>query len=115
MTRKGLKALNSILDTQMGLRPNERLSRENKSWTKWGVYTSAVGSLMYAMVCTRPNLAQGVSVVSKFLANPGKQYWSAVKGIFIYLRGTTNYGIMFDRQQDELSVRGYVDADYVGI
>ena len=35
-------------------------------------YASVVGCLMYAMVCTRPDLAQGVSVASKFLANPGK-------------------------------------------
>ena len=75
---------------------------------------ASVGCLMYAMVCTRLDLAQGVSVVSKFLANPRKQHWDAVKWIFRYLRGTTNYGIMFERQQDELSVRGYVDADYAG-
>ena len=62
-----------------------------------GPYASAVGCLMYAMVCTRPDLAQGVSVVRKYLANLGKQHWDAVKWIFIYLRGTTNYGIMFER------------------
>ena len=50
-------------------------------------YASAVGCLMYAMVCTRPDLAQGVSVVSKFLANLGKQHWDVVKWIFRYLRG----------------------------
>ena len=77
-------------------------------------YASVVGCLMYVMVCTRPYLAQGVSVVSKFLANPGKQHWDAVKWIFRYLRGTTNYGVMFERQQDELLFRGYVDADYAG-
>ena len=60
-------------------------------------YASVMGCLMYAIVCTRLDLAQGVSVVSKFLTNLGKQYWDAVKWIFIYLRGTTNYGIMFER------------------
>ena len=77
-------------------------------------YASAVGCLMYVMVCTRPDLAQDVSVVSKYMANPRKQHWDAVKWIFRYLRGTTNYDIMFERQQDESSVRGYVDADYAG-
>ena len=52
--------------------------------------------------------------MSKFLANPRKQHWDAVNKIFKYLRGTTNYGIMFERQQNELSVKGYVDADYAG-
>jgi hypothetical protein len=77
-------------------------------------YASAVGCLMYAMVCTRPDLAHVVSVVSKYMANPGKQHWDAVKWIFRYLRGTTDYGITFVRQKSDLSVVGYVDADYAG-
>ena len=68
---------------------------------------------MYAMVYTRPNLAQVVSVVSKFLSNPGRSHWDAVKWIFRYLRGTIDYGIMFNRHQSIPSIVGYVDADYV--
>ena len=41
-------------------------------------YSSAVGSLMYAMVCTRPDIAHAVGVVSRFLSNPGKEHWEAV-------------------------------------
>ena len=37
-------------------------------------YASVVGSLMYAMVCTRPDLAQAISVVSKYMGKPGKEY-----------------------------------------
>ncbi|GKE93370.1 hypothetical protein Tco_1574465 [Tanacetum coccineum] len=48
-------------------------------------YTLAVGNLMYVMVCTRPNLAHAVGVVSRFLSNPGKKHWEAVKWIFRYL------------------------------
>jgi hypothetical protein len=82
-------------------------------------YASAVGCLMYAMVCTRPDLAHAVSTVSKYMAskymaNPGKQHWNAVKWIFRYLKGTTDYGITFVRQKSNLSVVGYVDADYAG-
>jgi hypothetical protein len=77
-------------------------------------YASAVGCLMYAMVCTKPDLAHAVSVVSKYMANPGKQHWDAVKWIFRYLKGTTDYGITFVRQKSNLSVVGYVDADYAG-
>ena len=40
-------------------------------------YASAVGSLMYAMVCTRPDIAHAVGVVSRFLSNPGKEHWSS--------------------------------------
>jgi len=42
-------------------------------------YASAMGSLMYAMVCTRPDLAYEVSTVSQLMSNPGKQYWEVVK------------------------------------
>ena len=44
-------------------------------------YSSVVGSLMYAMVCTRPDLAHEISVLSRFISNPGKTYWEAVKWI----------------------------------
>ena len=50
---------------------------------------------MYVMVCTRPDLAQAVNVESKFLSNLGRSHWNAVKWIFRYLRGTTDYDIMF--------------------
>jgi len=42
-------------------------------------YSSAFGSLMYAMVCTRPDIAYSVGTVSRFISNPGKEYWDAVK------------------------------------
>ena len=43
------------------------------------LYANAVGSLMYAMVYTRPDLAYEVSTVSQLMSNPGKQYWEVVK------------------------------------
>jgi hypothetical protein len=77
-------------------------------------YASAMGCLMYAMVCTRPDLAHAVSMVSKYMANPGKPHWDAIKWIFRYLKGTTDYDITFVRQKSDLSVVEYVDADYTG-
>ncbi|KAM1650564.1 hypothetical protein ACFXTN_003253 [Malus domestica] len=52
-------------------------------------YANVVGCLMYAMVCTRSDIAQAVSVVvSRYMANPGKQHWDAVKWILCYLKGS---------------------------
>ena len=48
-------------------------------------YASAVRSLMYAIVCTGPDLAYAVSTVSKFMSNSGKQHWEAVKWVLRYL------------------------------
>ena len=44
-------------------------------------YANAVGSLMYAMVCTRPNLSQAVSIVSRYLHDPDRGHWEKVKWI----------------------------------
>ena len=39
-------------------------------------YASAIGSLMYAMVCTRPDIAHAVGVLSRFMSKPGKEHWT---------------------------------------
>ncbi|KAL5850362.1 hypothetical protein ACOSQ4_008375 [Xanthoceras sorbifolium] len=75
-------------------------------------YASAVGSLMYAMVCTRPDIAHAVGVVSRFLSNPGKEHWTAVKWIFRYLRGTSKMCLRFGETNHVLV--GYTDADMAG-
>ena len=75
-------------------------------------YASSVGSLMYAMVCTRPDIAYSVGVVSRFLANPGKQHWQAVKWILRYFKGTSHYCLCFGH--DEIVLEGFTDADMVG-
>ena len=75
-------------------------------------YASAMRCLIYAMVCTRFDLAHAVSTVSRYMANPGREYWNAVKWIFRYLKGTAEHGILFSRQPRTNSVVGYVDADY---
>ena len=59
------------------------------------IYALAVGSFMYAMICTRPNIAYEVGVVSRFLSNPRRQHWEAVKWIMRYLRGTSNLKLTF--------------------
>ena len=78
-------------------------------------YSNAVGSLMYAMICSRPDLAHAVSVVSRFMANPGKEHWSAVKWILRYLKGTLDTGLKFGEcTEDQVKAEGYVDSDYAG-
>jgi len=53
-------------------------------------YASAVGSLMYVMVCTRPDLAYRVSTVSRFMSNLGKQHWETVKWVLRFCEGLRN-------------------------
>ena len=75
-------------------------------------YSSAVGSLMYAMMCTRPDIAHAIGVVSRFLENPGKEHWEAVKWILGYLRGTTRDCMCFKGSDPIL--KGYTNADMAG-
>ena len=58
-------------------------------------YSSAIGSLMYAMVCTRPNIAHVVGVLRRYISKPGKEHWTVVKRVFGYLCGTTSYGLCY--------------------
>ena len=51
-------------------------------------YASAVGSLMYAMLCTRPDICYTVGLVSRYQSSPGPYHWKVVKRILRYLRGT---------------------------
>ncbi|RVW87096.1 Retrovirus-related Pol polyprotein from transposon TNT 1-94 [Vitis vinifera] len=75
-------------------------------------YASAIGSLMYIMVCTRPDIAHVVGVVSRFMSRPGKQHWKAVKWILRYLKGLLDTCLCFTGAS--LKLQGYVDADFAG-
>ena len=61
-------------------------------------YSYAIGSLMYAMMCTRPDIAHAVGVVSRHMNNPGKEHWKVVKWILKYLRGTTSHALCLEVQ-----------------
>ena len=75
-------------------------------------YSFAVGSLIYATVCTMLDIAHAVGVVSRFISNPGKEHWAAVKWILRYLRGTSRLCLCFG--DDEPVLEGYTDADMAG-
>jgi transposase InsO family protein len=78
-------------------------------------YRSAVGSLMYAMVATRPDIAAAVGAVSRFAENPGHQHWLAVKRIMRYLRGTSDWALhVGGTGAGGVTLQGYSDADWAG-
>lgn len=72
-------------------------------------YSSAVGSLMYAMVCTRPNIAHALDMISCVLSNLGKENWETVKLILRYLKGTSK--ICLCHGKADPIVESYVDLD----
>lgn len=87
-------------------------SEKDKEEMKKVPYASTIGSLMYAMVCTRLVIAHAVGVVSRFLSNLGKEHWHAIKWILKYLRGTSKVCLRFGDGKPILC--GYTDADMAG-
>lgn len=93
----------------------EPKTEEERTRMKTVPYASGVGSVMYGMVCSRPDLAHAVSVVSRFMANPGMTHWNALKWLLRYLNGSLGSGLRFKRStQVEEALTGYVDADFAG-
>ena len=75
-------------------------------------YQSALGSLMYALLGTCPDLAYAVSVVSRYASQPNNSYRQAVKRIFRYIKGTQDLELTFKGPLRALE--GYTDADWAG-
>ena len=90
------------------------INEDDKAEMRNVPYSSAVGSLMYSMVYARPDLAHAMSVVSRFMANPGKAHGGAIKWMFKYLRGSLGTGLVYGGAGKELEAKilGYSDANY---
>ncbi|GJX05503.1 retrotransposon protein, putative, ty1-copia subclass [Tanacetum coccineum] len=74
-------------------------------------YASAVGSIMYAVRCTRPDVAFAQNMTSRFQQNPGEEHWTAVKNILKYLRNTKDMFLVYGGNMErELRVSCYTDA-----
>ena len=84
-------------------------------------YREAVGSLMYAVVRTQPDIAYAVSYLARFMLNPGCMHWEAVKRVIRYLKGTKDAKLILGRggtlsweeagQTNRFRIKGYSDAD----
>ncbi|UYV70127.1 hypothetical protein LAZ67_7001882 [Cordylochernes scorpioides] len=99
----------SKLTKEMCPRDNQEIEEMNKI-----PYRQTIGSLMYLMTGTRPDIAYAVSRVSQFMNNPGPSHWTAVKKIFGYLKATKNIGICFGGSSCTTSLIGFSDADFAG-
>ncbi|KAK8538769.1 hypothetical protein V6N12_034477 [Hibiscus sabdariffa] len=74
-------------------------------------YDSAIGSIMYAMICTRPDLSYALSMTSRYQANPGEGHWTAVQNILKYLRRTKDVFLVYGGEE-ELRIKGYTNASF---
>ncbi|RVW94847.1 Retrovirus-related Pol polyprotein from transposon TNT 1-94 [Vitis vinifera] len=76
-------------------------------------YASAVGSLMYAQVCMRPDIAYIVGMLGRYLSNPGMDHWKKAKRVMRYLQRTKDYMLTY-RRSSHLEIVGYSDSDFAG-
>ena len=74
-------------------------------------YALAVGSLMYAQVCTRPNITYIVEMLGRYLSNSGLDHWKAAKRVMRYLQRTKDFMLTY-RKSDQLEIIGYFDSDF---
>ena len=65
------------------------------------------------MVATQPDLAYAVGVVSRYISNPGRKHWEAVKHILKYLKGTKDARLTFG-SNNSTELEGYTSSDYAG-
>jgi hypothetical protein len=76
-------------------------------------YASLIESLMYAQVCTRPDIAYITGMIGHYLSNPDMNHWIAAKMVLRYLQRTKNHMLTY-RRSDKLEVIGYTDSDFAG-
>ena len=75
-------------------------------------YASTIGSIMYATLCTRPDVSYALSITSRYQSDPGESHWTAVKNILKYLRRSKDMFLVYGGLEDDLVVNGYTDASF---
>ena len=90
----------------------------NQNWVKNtgdGIYqleySRILGSIMYVMNCTRPDIAYAISKLSRYTSNPGKHHWKAIIRVLGYLKYTQNYVLQYEKYPSV--IEGYSDANWI--
>ena len=77
-------------------------------------YANVVGSVMYMMLCTKLDLAHTISVFSRYMENPCRDHWEAMKSLLRYIKSTISERLVYKSSKSNVNLVGYVDLDYVG-
>ena len=89
--------------------PNTKDERERMSKIP---YASAIGSIIYVILWTRPNVSYALSITSTYQSDPSESHWTAVKNILKYLRRTKDMFLIYGGLEDDLIISGYIDASF---
>lgn len=74
-----------------------------------------IGTLMYVMLCIRPDLCNSISILSRYQSCASEDLWRALKRVLRYMKGTVNLNLIFKRNTfNEECIIEYVDSDWAG-
>ncbi|GJR98879.1 zinc finger, CCHC-type containing protein [Tanacetum coccineum] len=90
---------------------SEKLMPNNGQAVSQLEYSRVIGCLMYAMTCTRPDIAFVVGKLSRYTSNPGTQHWQAIQRVLKYLKKTMDYRLTYTGYPSVL--KGYTDASWI--
>lgn len=93
--------------------PNQKMSKFADEPDAEFPYRQAIGSLMYLATCTRPDICHAIGVASRFMEHPKEVHVNAVKRILKYVKGTPDYGILYE-SENSIQLNGFSDSDYAG-
>ncbi|KAG5527251.1 hypothetical protein RHGRI_028223 [Rhododendron griersonianum] len=101
----GLKDFNTPFDSSIKLTENSGRAIAQLE------YASAIGTLMYLMHCTRPDIAFAVCKLSRYTSNPSREHWKVVVRVFGYLKKTIGLGLFY--HSFPAALEGYTDASWI--
>ena len=78
------------------------------------MYQQIIGSLTYVATATCPDIAAAVNMLSKFMTRPGKEHMEGVKRILQYIKGTIDYGLIYNVSDSDYVLISYSDSDSTG-
>ena len=78
------------------------------------IYREIVGSLIYIMTCSRPDLSYVITKLSQHMASPTEAHLNLARNVLRYLKGSINVKLCFRKSSEPLNLFGYCDSDWAG-
>ena len=76
-------------------------------------YAARIGELLYAAHATRPDILYAINTLAQFTQRPSAEHWTALKRVYRYLKGTTDYKLTYGRDRSSsIEPNRFVDADW---
>ena len=94
------------------IKDQSEVLREKVDITK---YREVIGSLIYLMTCTRPDISYSVGLLSRFMQEPKEWHWRFFKRLLRYIKTTRDYSLTYSKSNKEnKKLIGYTDSDFAG-